>query len=96
MFGLTSKVHLESKSELWKLILNMYLKIIFIILLFSKNLFASPNIAYNQKSCTVPFKETLLCSSFVQSCDSVSKQKLYQLMFSLAFNLQISVLFTYK
>ena len=45
---------------------------------------------------TVPFDEISLCSSFVKSCDTLSKQKLYQLMLSFALNLQISVLFTYR
>ena len=41
-------------------------------------------------------KEILLYSSFVKSFDTVRKRKLYQLMLSLALNVQIPVLFTYK
>ena len=37
-----------------------------------------------QKSYTVPFKEVLICSSFVKSFDTLPKQKLYQLMLSFA------------
>ena len=47
-------------------------------------------------SHTVPFKEISLCSSFVKSCDTFSKQKLCQLILSVALNLQISVSFIYK
>ena len=32
-----------------------------------------------EKSYKVPFNETLLCSSFVKSCDMLPKQKLYHL-----------------
>ena len=49
-----------------------------------------------EKSYTVPFNESSLCSSFVKSFDTLPKQKLYQLMLSFALDLQISVLFTYK
>ena len=40
-----------------------------------------------EKSYTVPFKETSLCSSFVKSFDTLPKQKLYQLMLSFALKL---------
>ena len=51
-----------------------------------------------EKSCIyrIPLKEISLGSSFVKSFDTLSKQKSYQLMLSFAFNLRISVLFTYK
>ena len=41
----------------------------------------------------ISFKEISLCSSFVKSFDALAKQKLYQLMSQLAYNLQVSVLF---
>ena len=37
-----------------------------------------------QKLYTVPFKEVSICSSFVKFFDTLSKQKLYQLMLSFA------------
>ena len=40
-----------------------------------------------EKSYTVPFKEISLCSSFVKSFDTLSEQKLYQLMLSFTLNL---------
>ena len=49
-----------------------------------------------EKSYTVSFNEISLWSSFVKSCDTLPKQKLYQLMLSAALNLYFSVLFTYK
>ena len=54
------------------------------------------NIWSTEKSYTVPFNEISLCSSFVKSCETLPKQKLFQLMFSFPLNLEISVLFTYK
>ena len=45
-----------------------------------------------EKSCTVPFKEISLCSSFAKSCDTLRTQKLYQLILSLALS-KISYLF---
>ena len=48
-----------------------------------------------EKLYAVQFNEISLFSSFVKSCDTLPKQKLYQLI-SFALNLQISVLFTYK
>ena len=41
-------------------------------------------------------KKSLLCSFFVNSFDTLPKQKLYQLMLSFTLNFQICVLFTYK
>ena len=35
-----------------------------------------------EKSCTVPYKEISLCSSFVKSFDMPPEQELYQLMLS--------------
>ena len=49
-----------------------------------------------EKLYTVPFKEISLCSPFVKSFDTLPKAKLYQIMLSLALNLQVFVLFTYK
>ena len=49
-----------------------------------------------EKSFTVSFYKNLFCSSFEKSFDALPKQKVYQLKLSFAFNLQISVLFTYK
>ena len=43
-----------------------------------------------EKSCTKPFKEILLCSSFVKSFYTLPKQKLYHLVLSFTLNLQIS------
>ena len=40
-----------------------------------------------EKSYTVPFKEISLCSSFVKPIAMLPKQKLYQLILSLVFNL---------
>ena len=40
-----------------------------------------------EKLHTVPFNEILLCLSFGKSCDTLPKQKLYQLMLSFALNL---------
>ena len=40
-----------------------------------------------EKSYTVAFNEISLYSSFVKFCDTLSKQKLYQLMLSFALNL---------
>ena len=40
-----------------------------------------------EKSCTIPFKEISLCSSFIKSFDMLPKQKLYQLMLSFTLNL---------
>ena len=51
---------------------------------------------WSTEKLPLPLKEISLCSSFVKSCDMLHKQKLYELTFSLASNLQISVLFTYK
>ena len=39
------------ENGLWKVSPNIWLKIIFIILLFSKNVFASANIIYHQSLC---------------------------------------------
>ena len=50
----------------------------------------------SEKYYTVPFREISLCSSFVKTFDTLPEQKLYQIMLSLALNLQISVLFTYE
>ena len=49
-----------------------------------------------EKSYKLLFKEISLCLSFVKSFDTLSRQKLYQLMLSFNWNLQISVLFTKK
>ena len=46
-----------------------------------------------RKSYTVPIS---LCSSSLKSCDALSKQKLYQLILSLALSLQIPVLIICK
>ena len=59
-----------------------------------KNVFSLTELWSTEKSYTVPFKETSPCSSFVKSFDSVSKQKLYQLMLSFALNLQMFYLLT--
>ena len=40
-----------------------------------------------ETSNTVPFNEISLCSSFVKSCETLPKQKLFQLMFSFPLNL---------
>ena len=40
-----------------------------------------------EKSYTVPFNEISLCSSFVKSCETLPKQKLFQLMLSFPLNL---------
>ena len=40
-----------------------------------------------EKLYTVPFNEISLCLSFVKFCDTLPKQKLYQLMLSFALNL---------
>ena len=49
-----------------------------------------------EKPYAVPFKESLLCSSFVKPFDTLPKQKIKQFMLSFFLNLQISILFTYK
>ena len=54
----------------------MNVKYIFLIELWS-----------TEKSCKIPFKETTLCSPFVESFDTFSKQKLYQRMLSFALYL---------
>ena len=52
IFGLTfqspfSKVHFHFENGIWKVSPNIELKIVFIILLFSKNIFAYANIIFN-------------------------------------------------
>ena len=49
-----------------------------------------------EKSYTVLFKETSLCSPFVKSFDTLPKQKFYQLMLSFDLNWKIFLSFTYK
>ena len=50
-----------------------------------KNAFFLNELRPTEKSYTVPFNEILLCSSFVKSCDTLPKQKLYKLVSSLFY-----------
>ena len=51
IFGLTFQSPKYFENGLWKVSPNIWLKIIFIIFLFFKNVLASANIIYNQSLC---------------------------------------------